>query len=284
MEDIEEFESDESDSDYFDRILSDCEKKQEFNLIIENKKSNDFVINVSQNSYGKNGRTSCGAISLSLIYIYANGKFEKITEPLKLDWKEVINSGIKLFNYWKEDSPKNRDYHTVAELYEIKRFKVIRERLNFICEIVGPIHINSESEKIRIKKMCDEFGGLVMSLDDSIEKIFELGKDNYSSITIRSITFTLLNTGFSVWLYDSHDIPNKIGQSLLIEFFSAPSLSEFIKKKFRYIDTDKINDNNFLFEAFYSDGNNIGINNTIYKSHMVEYTNNYTMTIFQKNC
>ena len=287
-----EYEEKKRKLDYeFEQNLTNLKNKfnQKNKIKIINNKNPLFIweINRTQTSYGINGTTGCGAISLLTIYHHSRLK-NKDVEPMNIDWFLVMKNGSELWSHWQKNQKPGRDFHDLYELFKIEELKNLRKKITLINEINGPIHNQSEFEKIKLNKLKNESGGFFMSLDDAIEKLFLKGKNNYASITIRGSTFTLINNNDDeVWLFDSHNNSIKPGYSILAVFYNENSLVNYLRDKFpiRYNINNSIliNNNPILKSTFNLTNTNTNNVEFIYQDDNNQMENNFFLIFFKKN-
>ncbi len=194
----------------------------------------------------KNGRNACGCISLTLIYnllIY----YKKI-EFKNLNYKEIIDNGIKVWEIWKQETNTSEDFVNVHDVLKLEKFEKTRNKLNVIKEFGGSL-INKKNESFEDEYYDDQQKRTYWSLSDTMEYI----KLNFfdmkiaCSLTLKDYTVTIFKEKHSeiFFLFDSHGIgkymkmnypkdvtDNQREKSLLIEFKTFINLIKYINNRY----------------------------------------------------
>ena len=192
-----------------------------------------------------NGRSACACISLTLIY-YLLIYYSKI-EFKELNYEEIINSGIKIWEIWKEETKTTENFVNVHNILDLDKFKKTKSKLNIIKEFAGSLV--DEKNEIEDENYQNQKKRSFWSIFDTM-KYIHLNFYNEKiacSLTLKDYTITIFKEKNSeaFFLFDSHGIGKytqmsfvkgitnqQRKRSLLIEFKHFSDVIKYIKNRY----------------------------------------------------
>jgi len=216
------------DKNIFDNLFANTRDKS------EREPEFLYCIDKNQFSFGKVGATACTSISITVIHDFAycnrsNTEYE-FDDVIDLNWINSLSRGIELWNVASYVLDSIDGFNYTREIFELKKLKSFKKTLNLRKEINGILHIGENELKIMGEFSSDE---LVMTLEDAIDELFKLGKENYAVITIRGHSFALINhNDTTVCLFDSYPNKEMSEYSTLAKFYNMESLVSYIRQRY----------------------------------------------------
>ncbi len=217
----------------------------------------------------RNGRNACACISLTLIYnlliYYTEIEFKK------LNYEEIINSGIRIWEIWKEETKTSENFVNVHDVLDLKKFQKTKNKLKIIKEFAGSLI--DEKNELEDENYHNQKERSFWSIFDTMEYI-NLNFFNLKiacSLTLKDYTITIFKEKSSefFFLFDSHGVgkymklhylknitEDQRKKSLLIEFKSFVDVIKYIKTRYPVevysIKEDFFNDELDSCDNFYS--------------------------------
>lgn len=232
-------------NNFFEEELNNHEYNDNDHQKSINSKESGFYFFYKNQFLLKNGRNACGGISLTLIYNLLIS-YKKI-EFKNINYKKIIDSGIRVWEIWKQETNASEDFVNVHDILKLEKFEKTRNKLNVIKEFCGSL-INNENA-LEDLDYHNQKERILWTLFDTMEYI-NLNFFNVKiacSLTLKDYTVTIFKEEHSekFFLFDSHGIgkymkmnylkdvtDNQRKKSLLIEFKTFINLTKYINNRY----------------------------------------------------